>query len=235
MSNLPLKLPRLTLARHGFWLAVVLSSAAVGLVSLRYGLPRVPYPAPLPSFAREHGWLVLHAIAASLALILGPWQFLAGVRRRQPRLHRSVGRAYLVALFLAAIASVPVALHAVGGFVSTAGFLTLAAAWLVTSAMGTVRILQHRVADHRIWMIRCFSLTFAAVTLRLLLAIRPATGMSFETAYPIIAWMSWVPNLLVAELWLRGWVNWPSAARRPHAVRDPGAACLVDPLPFSES
>ncbi|WP_366145149.1 hypothetical protein [Maricaulis sp.] len=28
-------------------------------------------------------------------------------------------------------------------------------------------------------------------------------GMPFETAYPLIAWLCWVPNLVLAEIYLR--------------------------------
>ncbi len=49
---------------------------------------------------------------------------------------------------------------------------------------------------------------FAAVTLRLWL---PGSlmfgwrhGLRFEMVYPVIAWLCWVPNLLVAEWLLRG-------------------------------
>ena len=52
-------------------------------------------------------------------------------------------------------------------------------------------------------MIRSFSLTFAAVTLRLYLPIGIVSGLTFEQIYVATAWISWVPNLLVAELYLR--------------------------------
>ena len=52
-------------------------------------------------------------------------------------------------------------------------------------------------------MVRSFALTFAAVTLRLYLGVSGASGVPFAVAYPLIAWACWVPNLVVAELWLR--------------------------------
>jgi hypothetical protein len=55
--------------------------------------------------------------------------------------------------------------------------------------------------QHRSWMIRNFSLTFAAVTLRIILPVEIAVlGINFPDAYRIVAWACWVPNLLVAEL-----------------------------------
>ncbi len=48
-------------------------------------------------------------------------------------------------------------------------------------------------------MIRSFSLTFAAVTLRLYLPIGIMSGLTFEQIYVATAWISWIPNLLIAE------------------------------------
>jgi hypothetical protein len=39
------------------------------------------------------------------------------------------------------------------------------------------------------------------VTLRLYLPLSGAIGIPFDDAYPAIAWLCWVPNLVVAE-WL---------------------------------
>jgi hypothetical protein len=51
-------------------------------------------------------------------------------------------------------------------------------------------------------MIRSFALTFAAVTLRIYLplAIIQNQGEFPLDAYRAIAWLAWVPNLIVAEL-----------------------------------
>ena len=64
-------------------------------------------------------------------------------------------------------------------------------------------LIIHAIAtihEHRHWMVRNFALTLAGVMLRLQ---SPMLGMAleFETAYKIVAWSSWSPNLLVAE-WL---------------------------------
>ena len=51
-------------------------------------------------------------------------------------------------------------------------------------------------------MIRSYALTLAAVTLRIYLPGALALGVPYDLAYPPIAWLCWVPNLLVAEWWL---------------------------------
>ena len=54
-------------------------------------------------------------------------------------------------------------------------------------------------------MIRNYSLTFGAVTLRIWLPLFIVLfGIErFELSYAIIAWLAWVPNLIVAELFIR--------------------------------
>ena len=50
-------------------------------------------------------------------------------------------------------------------------------------------------------MIRSYALTVAAITLRSYLPILLASGVPYATAYPLVAWMCWIPNLLFIE-WL---------------------------------
>ncbi len=60
-----------------------------------------------------------------------------------------------------------------------------------------------RVRDfllHKQWMVRCYALTLAAVSLRLELPVlQIGLGLSFEASYAVVAWFSWVPNLVIAE------------------------------------
>jgi Predicted membrane protein (DUF2306) len=49
-------------------------------------------------------------------------------------------------------------------------------------------------------MWRNYALTLAAVTLRVYMGVaQEVIGFSFEAAYPVVAWLAWVPNLVVAE------------------------------------
>jgi hypothetical protein len=49
-------------------------------------------------------------------------------------------------------------------------------------------------------MVRNYALTFAAVTLRLWLILFQVTEVEFIEAYISVAWLSWVPNLMIAEV-----------------------------------
>lgn len=152
---------------------------------------------------QEHSLAIqAHIFGSAFALLLGPFQFLSGLRTRAPNLHRWSGRAYLgFGVLIGGLAGLYMAFHAFGGLIGRSGFFFLAVLWLLTGAMALKAILAGQVNEHRRWMIRNFALTFAAVTLRIQLGLSAASDLSFEQTYPFIAWVCWVPNLLFAE-WL---------------------------------
>jgi len=144
-----------------------------------------------------------HFLGGGVAIAVGALQTHTGLRNRWPALHRWMGRVYVVAVVAGGLAALVMAPHASTGAVAAFGFGALAVCWLGTTALAVVAIRQRRIADHRDWMLRSYALTLAAVTLRLYLPASQIAGMSFLVAYPAIAWLCWVPNLLVAEWMLR--------------------------------
>ncbi len=147
--------------------------------------------------------LQTHIAVSGIALIVGPFQFLKGLRRAAPGLHRWMGRVYVAACLTGGLAGGVIAMYSSAGPAAGAGFLTLAVLWLITTGMALRAVLMRDFVSHERWMIRSFALTFAAVTLRIYLPPVFIFGMDFVPAYTIIAWMAWVPNLLIAELWMR--------------------------------
>lgn len=142
-----------------------------------------------------------HVFGALVAMALGPFQFVRGLRARRPGLHRLMGRLYLgVGVLVGGLSGLYIAHFAFGGMVSVVGFVALAVAWLFTGLRAYLAIRAGDVATHRRWMIRNFALTLAAVTLRIYIPASVIAGLAFEVAYPVIAWLCWVPNAVVAEL-----------------------------------
>ncbi len=144
-----------------------------------------------------------HAFAAGLALLLGPWQFSTRLRMRRPQWHRWIGRVYLVAgVGVGGVSALALSRIAQGGWVAQLGFACLAGAWFYTGWSGYRAIRRGERAQHRRWMLRNHALTLAAVSLRIYLPLALASGVPFEDAYPVIAWLCWVPHLVVAQWWL---------------------------------
>ncbi len=157
-------------------------------------------PGMRAGFAAHAAGVYVHAFAASVALLLGPLQFSAGFRRNHTRIHQWLGGVYLsVGVLVGGSSALYLAQFAYGGPAARVGFGALALAWLYTGLRAFVAIRSGAVAEHRRWMTRNFALTFAAVMLRVYVPAAVIAGADFERAYAIIAWLCWVPNLLVAE------------------------------------
>ena len=164
-------------------------------------LGAVVHPDMRAAFEAHRLGIYAHVFASVCALALGPFQFSARLRARHIRLHRWSGRLYLgVGVLIGGAAGLYMAAHAFGGAAARLGFAALALAWLYTGLRAYLAIRARDVAAHRRWMVRNFALTFAAVMLRLYLPAAVAAGVEMATAYPAIAWLCWVPNLVAAEL-----------------------------------
>ena len=131
--------------------------------------------------------------------------------RARRRLHRTLGRVYLLAGVLpSALAAVPVALWS-GRLVTQLGLTTAAVLWLVTGALAYRAARRRDFAAHRAWMMRNYALTFLAVTSRVLVPVLllvqvPFGGVdpgSAPTLIPIGQTLGWVVNLIVVEILIR--------------------------------
>jgi uncharacterized membrane protein len=188
------------------YLAVVAGSVLISLVSYRYLVPGAPGAAPpiLANHFTRLGVLTIHVGFAATALLLGPFQFLAGLRRRRPALHRLMGTIYVICCLGGGAAGLVLAFGALTGPISTGGFGLLALLWMFTTARAFLAAKARRFNVHERWMIRSFALTFAAVTLRLYLPFAFFSPWGYDATYRAISWLCWVPNLLVAEAIVSG-------------------------------
>lgn len=146
----------------------------------------------------------VHIYIGGFALIIGWPQFIKRFRNKNLNFHRLIGKLYLVAILLSGCAGLYIGFYAEGGWVAKLGFIGLAISWLYTSSRAYFSIRKLEIDAHKRWMIRSYALTFAAVTLRIWLPMfQYGFGMEFISAYVIIAWLCWVPNVLWAEWYVR--------------------------------
>jgi uncharacterized membrane protein len=176
---------------------------AIGLSSYRYLVQVGPVPPLIADNAFKLPWLSLHVASAATALLIGPLQLLPRLRRRGSGWHRYLGRVYALGCLLGGASGLALALGSAAGPAATLGFGSLAVAWLMTTTLAWRAALARAFADHRAWVLRSLALTSAAITLRLYLVILPLLPVPFLTGYRAIAFLCWLPNLLVVELYLR--------------------------------
>jgi hypothetical protein len=205
------------------WALLLLVSVPIGVYALRYWSGD---PALLPHELRLNllhnpPAFILHTSFGGLALLLAPWQFNGWLRRRQPALHRWIGRAYVGCVLISGVAAYSVALGTFAGPIASAGFSLMATAWLGTTFIAWRAVRQRRYEAHRRWMVRSFALSLSAETLRIALLVPMQIQMDFLPIYRLTSWASWILNLLMAELWLRFGAQAEGqlvAAAPPHGV-----------------
>lgn len=152
-----------------------------------------------------YGMLYAHIAGSAAAIVIGPINLSSAFHRRNLKMHRMLGRVYAVGIVVGGLAGIYLAFYATGGVVSTLGFLGLDLMWLFTVYFAVKTIREKRVDLHRRWMVLNYALTLAGVTLRLWLGLFVlAFGEeNFDASYRIIAWLCWVPNLVMAQVYLR--------------------------------
>lgn len=93
------------------------------------------------------------------------------------------------------------AFYANAGFPAQLSFVILAGLWWGTTALALWFAVKGKLTLHSDFVIRSYALTLSAVTLRIYAYLLPHfVHMKAKDEYILIAWLSWVPNLLIAEL-----------------------------------
>ncbi len=146
----------------------------------------------------------VHVYSAIFVLLAGFSQFSSALLKKYPATHCNIGKVYVfVVLFLSAPSGFFIGLFANGGFYSKISFVTLSILWFYFTLKGFTSIKNKNITKHRAFMFRSFALTFSAITLRfwkviLVYLFHPAP----MDVYQIIAWLGWIPNLLIVEYYL---------------------------------
>jgi uncharacterized membrane protein len=192
---------RMTSIRNGAaWAAVmvcVLFGAVAIAVGVKVGIDLIggtnPGRAAPPLF-------ILHAVTGGIALMTGAINLRVArpLLRRRPNAHRFIGRIYVYTAWITSLGS----LFVVAGFdvgpLAKAAFTLEAVLWFAATTVAFHRIRTRRIRQHREWMIRSFALALFFVTGGVWL-----DAFEGSSLYPLSVFLSWAPNLAVAELWIR--------------------------------
>lgn len=194
--------------KRASWWVVTLLAIPVALYgfSFLFFRERMFPPQLAESFHARPWGIYSHAFGGGIALIFGAFQFHRGILAKRRNAHRLMGKIYVGAAMLVGVSGLYMAWYAFGGPITQVGFAGLAIAVLTTTITAFTTIRRGNVASHRRWVIRSYALIFAAVTLRIQLPLLIMYFGAFTPAYQMVAWLSWVPNLFVAEAIVR-WSN----------------------------
>jgi uncharacterized membrane protein len=193
-----------------WWLVALLALPIVGYAMAYVIVGEAVYPSNLAASFLARPWGIYpHAFFGSVALGLGALQFNRWLLIRHRRIHRTLGTIYVAAATFVGLAGLYMSIYSFGGPVTHLGFGMLAVLLLWTTARAYVAARARTIVIHRQWMLRSYALIFAAVTLRIELPLLIMAFGDFTPAYQVVAWLSWVPNLLWAEWYVRRTADLP--------------------------
>lgn len=152
-------------------------------------------------------WILMgHVAGGILALIIGPFQFWSRFRTKYLKLHRNLGRIYLLAILLSSLCSVylawttALAVH----WTWAISLQALAFAWIGTSFMAYRAVRNKRIQKHKEWMIRSYVVTFAFVSFRWLVDLPFVVELgNFIERAPTVGWIAWAVPLFITEIILQ--------------------------------
>jgi uncharacterized membrane protein len=156
--------------------------------------------------AIKTGWYMpafyCHIFSSSVILLVGFFQFSDKVYTNR-KLHRALGKIYVLGvLFIAAPGAYVMTLFVNRGTGVFISFLLQNTLWVISTILAFTLIKNGDVNNHVKMMRRSYGLAFGAVTLRfyILLFHVFGNGVNFDNNYIIIAFLSWVPNLILVEV-----------------------------------
>jgi hypothetical protein len=116
-------------------------------------------------------WLIVpHVIGGIIAFLSGPLQFSSRLRRRNPKFHRVLGRAYVLSVFIASPLAIVMSNHrhdprAIYFVVAN---IVQAGTWLLVTTAAFLTARNRHFQQHREWMVRSYAVTFTFVGTRAL-------------------------------------------------------------------
>lgn len=197
-----------------FYFMLIMAYAFFAYLLVRISLQYIPYDTDVAFLRIKQDVIDIpfykiafftHVYTAILVLPAGFTQFSLYIRRKLPALHRYSGWLYAaVVILLAGPSGLYMGVYANGGLVSQISFVILAVLWITFTLIAVIKAVQGDYKSHREFLIRSFALTISAITLR---AWKYLLVFLFEPrpmdVYQIVAWLGWIPNIIIAELIIR--------------------------------
>jgi uncharacterized membrane protein len=168
-------------------------------------------------------WLLPHGLAGACALLLGPMQFSDRLRQRYAKLHRVVGRIYVVAALI--LAPLGAYIQYFNERMSAPRSFTIAAVvdavlLMFTTGLAFVFIRQGKIQQHRAWMTRSFAVALVFVEVRVVGGVTGWDNLGIAATETIV-WGCLAFSILAADVVLQ----WQELRRsRPLAAKAKAAA-----------
>ena len=157
-----------------------------------------------PSLFNKQLWYSSHVLLALPVVFGAPLQFLPGLRQSAPRIHRWIGRAYVIGTSGAAVLAIYL-----GATIEYEGsrlsIVITGALWLFFTLAAWRAAVARNFVAHRAFMIRSYTLALVLVWLRVMYDFQDYLFFyvqNEEMRDVTREWASWVIPLLMVEFWM---------------------------------
>ncbi len=209
-----------------FFILIGLSTYAMASMVFPYLVP--PFPTDIDFLASKQ-WIVdewywlaafyIHISSSVFVIAAGLTQFSKTLLFQYPKWHRNIGKSYVfLVLFVAGPSGLVMAFYGNGGIEARIAFVLQAIFWWGLTYKAYQSIRKGAVQKHGKYMIRSYAMTLSAISLRaatyLVSDWKFRNGITcpnsayhlicYPDFYVVVAWLSWVLNLIIAEalIWM---------------------------------
>jgi uncharacterized membrane protein len=150
-----------------------------------------------------------HISSSIFILLFGSFQFINITNQKIKQIHRLLGKIYVIlVLFISAPSGLIMAFYANGGWPAKLSFMVTSILWWCFTFFAYIKIKQNNIQKHKQNMYRSYALTLSAISLRIYVLLLPfIIHLSAKEMYALVAWLSWVPNLIIAEIIIKKKLN----------------------------
>jgi len=170
-------------------------------------------PATFQRFWPNRGLLAVHVVGACVALLVGPIQFIAPLRRAAPRAHRAAGWTYAIAVLVSTPFAIRLSVYS-NCALCVSPFVVWGLVTMLVTVAAVITVVRGNYRVHRDFMIRSYALMYGFVFVRLDAHL---VGTPFEIPLAsgaarnsMVIWLAWVIPLVVVEFF----ISWGPAVRR---------------------
>lgn len=153
----------------------------------------------------------VHVFTSPIIILSGLLQFNRRILHSLPRLHRFFGYTYTsTVLLISGPSALVMSFYANGGRVAQLSFVLLTFFWIGTTLLSLLRARKGDYFTHAKWAVRSYALTLSAVTLRFYAYLFDVIGFQMDpkTTYILLSYLSWIPNLVIAQFFI--WGGYPN-------------------------
>ena len=176
-----------------------------------------------PELFNKQIWYVSHLLFALPVVFGAPLQFIPKLRQAAPKVHRAVGKAYVLGASVAAVLAVYL-----GATIEYEGsrlsIVLTGLLWLFFTVAAWRLAVAKNFTAHRAFMIRSYTLALVLVWLRVMYDFQDYLFFYVDDETMRDAtreWAAWVVPLLIVELWI-SWI--------PQLRMKPGNSIKPNPL-----